>query len=215
MKSATKAGIVLGGGLLAAWTAWGLYTRRSAETIPYEAVSRLEDLEVRRYPRTILAETTAPDQITAFRRLFRYITGENVASESISMTTPVETELGTGQEIAMTAPVRSSASGIARGMRMGFYLPIEYGPESAPEPTDSTVRLVIEPPKTVAARRFSWYAPAWRVARLERDLLATLERNGVDALGDPTLLRYNDPWTPPFMRRNEVIVEIDETTLPS
>lgn len=213
MKTGTKAALVIGGGLFAAWTLWGLYSRRSAESIPYEAVRRLGPLEIRRYPRTILAETTAPDQVTAFRRLFQYISGENVADESISMTTPVETALAPGLEIAMTAPVRSTSEGTGGRVRMGFYLPIEYEPEDAPEPTDPTVRLVIEPPKTVAVSEFSWYAPGWRVDRLEEQLLTTLERNQVEPLGDPTLLRYNDPWTPPFMRRNELSVEIDETTL--
>lgn len=215
MRPATKATLLLGGGLLAAWTAWGVYARRTAESIPYEAMSRLEDIDIRRYPRTILAETSAPDQITAFRRLFRYISGANVGTESIAMTTPVETRTTTesGEEIAMTTPVRTEPSG--SGTRMGFYLPIEYGPDDAPEPTDSTVRLVIEPPKTVAVKRFSWYAPGWRVARLEQELVSTLDRTGVEYLDDPSLLRYNDPWTPPFMRRNELSVEIDETTLPN
>ncbi len=71
--------------------------------------------------------------------------------------------------------------------------------------------LVTEPAKRVAVDRFSWYAPAWRVERRTRKLLSTLEREGVEPVGDPYLLRYDDPWTPPFMRRNEAAVAVAET----
>jgi hypothetical protein len=93
-------------------------------------------------------------------------------------------------------------------MRMAFYLPAEYGPGTAPVPTDPTVRLVVEPPKTVAVRRFSWYAPERRVARQRRKLLSVLGARGIETRGEPYLLRYDDPWTPPFMRRNEVAIEV-------
>ena len=220
MRFGTKVGLLAGGALLAAWTAWGLYSGRSAESVPYEEQQTVDGIEIRRYPQTVLAETTAPDQITAFRRLFRYISGGDRTRESIEMTAPVATR---GASIAMTTPVRTrtTGSGVEKtaateegrapeaGMRMGFYLPASYGPDTAPEPTEETVELVAEPEKTVAVKRFSWYAPAWRVNRLERQLLTTLERYGIEPRGEPYLLRYNDPWTPPFMRRNEIAVEIE------
>lgn len=206
MKRRTKAALV-GGALLAGWIAWGLKSSRSAESVPYERVKTLDGVEIRKYPQTVLVETTAPDQTTAFRRLFRYISGTNETSESVSMTAPVETD--GGESVAMTAPVRSgSVESNPNGMRMAFYLPAEYTPETAPVPTESAVELVTEPPKTVAVMRFSWYAPEWRVKRAERKLLSILESARIEPLDEPTLLRYNDPWTPPFMRRNEVAVEV-------
>jgi len=93
---------------------------------------------------------------------------------------------------------------------MAFYLPSEYTPETAPEPTEPDVTLITEPRKTVAVDQFSWYAPEWRVTRRTRKLLSTLEREDIERKGEPYLLRYNDPWTPPFMRRNEVAVEVVE-----
>jgi hypothetical protein len=213
MQGVTKAALLGGGGLLAGWIGWGLYSGRSAERVPYEGIDRFDGVELRRYPRTVLVETTAPDQITAFRRLFRYISGENEGSEEVSMTAPVATDGGT--EIAMTAPVLSDRGGTVDAaqdddIRMAFYLPPEYDPETAPVPTDPAVRLVVEPPKTVAATRFSWFATNRRVARQRRTLLSTLEAHDVDPRGEPFLLRYDDPWTPPFMRRNEVAVEVIE-----
>jgi hypothetical protein len=91
---------------------------------------------------------------------------------------------------------------------MAFYLSAAYTPERAPVPTDPEVRLVVDPPKTLAVRRFSWYATRSRVDRERDRLLDALDRAGRETRGEPTLLRYNDPWTPPFMRRNEVAITV-------
>jgi len=209
MRPLTKAILVGGGALFAGWIGWGIYSTRGAQSVPYERLRTLNGVEIRRYPRTVLVETTASDQRSAFRRLFGYISGDNRGDESISMTAPVQTR--NGESIAMTAPVRSeTAATDADAVRMGFYLPAEYGPETAPEPTASDVSLVTDPPKRVAVDRFSWYAPGWRVERRTQKLRSALEREGVEPVGDPYLLRYNDPWTPPFMRRNEVAVAVAE-----
>ena len=207
MRPITKAA-VLGGGLLGAWVAWGLYTKRSAETVPYETVGRYDDVEIREYPATVIAETTARDQMTAFRRLFDYITGSNEGGESVPMTAPVKSTRGTS--ISMTAPVRSATTGDGDTMRMGFYLPAEYDMESAPKPTDADVNLREVPARTMAVVGFSWYAPGWRVEKYRSRLLHGLDATGYEPTGEPFLLRYNDPWTPPFMRRNEVAVTVEE-----
>lgn len=207
MRPLAKALLVGGGVAFAGWVGWGVYSTSEADPVPYETLRTLDGVEVRRYPQTVLVETTAPTQRRAFRRLFGYISGGNRGDESISMTAPVQTR--SGESVPMTAPVRSgTADADADGVRMGFYLPAEYGPDTAPEPTASDVSLVTEPPKRVAVDRFSWYAPAWRVERRTRKLLSVLERHGIEPAGDPYLLRYNDPWTPPFMRRNEVAVAV-------
>ncbi|EMA66945.1 SOUL heme-binding protein [Halorubrum aidingense JCM 13560] len=209
MRSITKAILVGGGVVFAGWVGWGIYSTKKAKSVPYERLRTLNGSELRRYPQTMLVETTAPNQRTAFRRLFRYISGANQSNESVSMTAPVETQ--SGASIAMTTPVRSDATGTdAETVRMAFYLPAEYTPDTAPEPTEDEVTLVTEPPKTVAVNRFSWYTPEWRVTRRTRKLLSTLDREGIDPKGEPYLLRYNDPWTPPFMRRNEVAVAVAE-----
>jgi len=71
------------------------------------------------------------------------------------------------------------------------------------------VRLRVEPETTVAVRPFSWYTPKWRVRRMERQLRSTIQPEGITPVGEPFLLRYDAPWTPPFMRRNEVAVAVD------
>jgi len=216
MQRVTKGALGLGGivaALLAAWTAWGLATSRSAEELPYETVETVGGIELRRYPRTVLVETTAPDERTAFRRLYRYIDGGNESDAEIEMTAPVETtdEVGTddpGESIPMTAPVRT----VERDgdVRMAFYLPEKYDRSSAPLPTEESVRLVVEPPRTLAVYQFSWLATDGRVRRARERLLATLVDRGIDPRGEPSLLRYDDPRTPPWLRTNEVAVEVEE-----
>jgi len=207
-------------GLLALWIGWGAYVDRKTERVPYERLETIDGVELRRYPRTILVETTAPDRGTAFRRLFRYISGANeggeevattarvaTGGEAIAMTAPVRTVRDGGESVSMTAPVRTDREGST--VTMAFYLPAAYDPETAPPPTDPKVRLVVEPPRTVATRRFSWYATDDRVERERRALLDVLAEHDVEPLGSPVLLQYNDPWTPPFMRRNEVEVLVE------
>ncbi|NHN60981.1 MULTISPECIES: heme-binding protein [Halorussus] len=231
MRDSIKALTAGAGGLLAAWVGWGLYVDRTTERVPYETVETFDGAELRRYPRTVLVETTADDQRTAFGRLFGYISGENAADEELSMTAPVATDAdGGGTAVSMTAPVRTALSGGERvpmtapvrtdsgsgagggSVTMAFYLPAEYSPGTAPTPTDPRVRLVVEPPRTLAVRSFSWYATDDRIERNLRDLRDALDARDLAARGRPVVLQYDDPWTPPFMRRNEVGVEvIDET----
>jgi hypothetical protein len=207
------------GGLLALWLGWGAYVSKTTERVPFERVGQFDGVELRQYPQTVLVETTAPDTGTAFRRLFRYIRGANERRESVSMTAPVATR---GAKIPMTAPVRTAqerseppagnAGGTESGtgpVTMGFYLPGEYTPETTPTPTDQNVTVVVEPAQTVAVRQFSWYATAERVARERDRLFRALARRGIETRGESVLLQYNDPWTPPFMRTNEVAIPVD------
>lgn len=220
MRTKTKAILASLAGVAALWVGWGLYQTRHTERVPYETIDQFDDIETRRYPQTLLVETRASDPQTAFRRLFRYLSGANEQREDVSMTAPVVTR---GETLAMPAPVRAVSSGGESvsmtapvrtdrredGTTMSFYLPPEYTPESAPIPTDPEVRLVVEPARTVAVRSFSWYATAPRVEREELRLLEALDDAGIEPLDEPTLFQYNDPWTPPFLRTNEVVVTID------
>lgn len=195
------------GTALAGWIAWGLYVSKTTERVPYDVLETIDGVEIRRYPTTVAVETTADDQSTAFRRLFEYIDGANTPAEDVSMTAPVETDAG--EDVAMTAPVETDEAG--DGTRMAFYLPGEYDFDSAPEPSDSEVRLVENPARTLAVRSFTWRATDDRVQQNTDELLGTLASEDVTVTGEPFLMRYNDPRTPPFMRTNEVAVEVRRT----
>ena len=91
MKQRVKTVFLGGAAVLAGWIAWGLYSTWSTESVPYERLRTVDGVELRRYPETVTVETTAPDGRTAFRRLFRYLSGANASGQSVSVTTPVET----------------------------------------------------------------------------------------------------------------------------
>ena len=91
---------------------------------------------------------------------------------------------------------------------MAFTLPAEYALDELPAPNDERVSIVEVPERTVAAVRFSGWATGFKVARMQKKLLATLRSHGIQAVGTPVLNQYNPPWTAPFLRRNEVSVEI-------
>lgn len=187
------------------WIAWGAYTIASTERVAYRTVRRLDGVEIREYPERAVATTTAPDADRAFGRLFRYITGANVRDDEMAMTAPVAS---CGEEIATTAPVATRQG--TGDVRMDFFLPEAYSAASAPAPTDPEVSVESRPSRTVAVLSFSGYATDGRVRAHREQLLDALEAFGIETDGEPTLLQYNDPFTPPFMRRNEVAVEIAE-----
>jgi hypothetical protein len=224
-KSKLGAGVVVAGlSAAAVWTVVDLAKNRGTERVPYRTVERIDGVELRRYPETVRVRTTAADQREAFFRLFDYIDGANAGGASVSMTAPVETGASAegaggpddagpgarGESIAMTAPVETTG---ADGVTMSFFLPEEYTPETAPEPTHDAVELVVDPPRTLAALGFSWWAPSVRVSSKERTLSATLADAGIETTGDARLLRYDAPFTPPWLRTNEVVVEVDSSSV--
>ena len=211
-------------GLLAA----GFAARRTIQDrrtpqVDYEVLDRFGDVEVRRYPPSVVVETVAPSETAAFRRLFGYISGANRPGEEISMTAPVETEDSAGETISMTAPVETEDStgetismtapveteGDDEGVRMAFYLPAEYDFDSAPRPTDDSVRLVERPGRVLAVLGFSWWATDDRVAEKTDELRSSIaDADAYEVAGDPGLLQYEGPWVPPFLRTNEVTLPV-------
>jgi effector-binding domain-containing protein len=168
------------------------------DTIPYEVTGRLGEVEFRRYPAIILATVRGLGENEAFMLLFRYISGNNRQGKKVPMTAPVITP----EKIAMTAPVISGAAG------MSFVMPPSYTRDAVPEPGDTRVSLGEVPPREVAVIRFRGRASLAEVAEIRDRLLGALEENGIPIAGEPFLMRYNAPFTPGFLRRNEVGVEI-------
>jgi hypothetical protein len=176
----------------------------------YEVLRSHGDFEVRRYEAMIIAETRVDSDFEdagneAFRRLFKYISGDNTAKAKISMTAPVVQE-PSSEKIAMTAPVVQEAD--ESGWRVAFVVPAEYSWETAPEPTDSRVSLRLVPERLVAAVRFSG---TWGEARFtghEDELRERLAKHGLRPVGEAVYARYNPPFTPWFMRRNEVMIPV-------
>jgi hypothetical protein len=137
----------------------------------------------------------------AFPILAGYIFGKNKGEKKFAMTAPV-TQSAVPVKMPMTAPVTQAA--VPGGMRVQFVLPKGVTLESAPEPLDPRVQLRLVPASQWAAIR---YSGTWSQANYEQHLAllkAALDKAGVATQGEPVLARYNAPFTPWFMRRNEI-----------
>jgi hypothetical protein len=168
------------------------------ETIPYEITGKAGEIEFRKYPSIVLATADSDGNDTGFNLLFAFITGNNHTQHKISMTSPVITS----RKIAMTAPVVSDAKS------MSFVMPPQKSRDDIPDPLDSRVRITTLPAREVAVIRFKGYARQGEVESAEERLLEGLKKAAIEPVGGPILMRYNPPWTPGFLRRNEVAVEI-------
>jgi hypothetical protein len=166
--------------------------------------------EVRRYAPVIVAVVhvrgARDDAVNAgFRILAGYIFGDNRTQSKIAMTAPV-TE-SAAQTIAMTAPVEQSAT--QSGWDIRFTMPAAYTLETLPRPRDARVQLMREPERRMAAITFSGF---WSDSNLQSHqalLAAFLAKHRLTAASSPVYAYYDPPWTPWFLRTNEVLVEID------
>lgn len=168
------------------------------EQAPYEALRTVDGLELRRYPELLLATVSGLDDNPSFGILFDYISGNNVKRASLAMTAPV---VGS-ERIPMTAPVVSGSRFFT------FVMPAGYRLETLPAPSDGRVRIHVQPPRDFAVLVFSGRTKTEKVGERIGALLAVLARNGIATRGEPFLMRYNSPFTPGFMRRNEVGIEV-------
>lgn len=180
------------------------------EQQPYDVVRTTPEFELRRYPEHVVAETIVRDVSfedagsRAFRSLFGYIQGENTAQQSIEMTAPVVQS--TSSRIAMTAPVVQEKHD--DGFVVAFVLPAAMTEATAPRPARSEVTLRTVPERLVAVARFSgrWTRASWQSHR--EDLLSAVTIAGLTTVGEPRFARFDPPYTPWFLRRNEVLIDV-------
>jgi len=175
-----------------------LLTLPDGNTIPYTVTGNSGEIEFRHYPALVLATTDSPGSDAGFNLLFAYISGNNKANDTISMTAPVITQ----QKIPMTAPVISDSA------TMSFVMPAGKTRDQVPGPLDPLVRIETVPERDIAVIRFSGYASQNDVDGATTRLKAGLRNASIKSVGQPFLMRYNAPWTPGFLRRNEVGIEI-------
>jgi len=183
----------------------------AVEEAPYRILEKEGAIELREYAPQILAEVIVDGSLEdagnkAFNLLFRYISGDNRTRAKIAMTAPVSQKSAPPEPIAMTTPVgQQSAPG---GWAVSFMMPSSFTMETLPEPTDPQVALRAIPARHVAAIRYSgtWSESRYRKNRIH--LEAWLGKRSLTATGDPVWARYNPPFTPWFLRRNEVLIPI-------
>ena len=172
----------------------------------HEVVGRLGEVELRRYAPYVVAEVVldvpAGDAGSqAFPILAGYIFGKNKGERTFAMTAPV-TQSAAPVRMDMTAPVSQDA--VAGGTRVRFVLPRGVTPETAPEPLDPRVQVRQVPAATWAVIRYSGSWSQSNYVEHLAELKAALQAAGVATQGEPVLARYDPPYTPWFMRRNEI-----------
>jgi hypothetical protein len=92
---------------------------------------------------------------------------------------------------------------------MSFIVPSNYTRETIPEPTDPHIIIQELPVRYLAVLRFSGWGREDTVEKKKRVLIETLKVNNIELKGEVVLMRYNPPFTPWFLRRNEVAVEVN------
>jgi len=194
--------VVIGGAL------WGPLASR-VEQAPYTVVTREGNREIRDYAAMIVAEAQVTgDREQAIREGFRliadYIFGNNSPAQKVAMTAPVTQQ--PAERIPMTVPVTQQGRNAAWTVR--FVMPARHTLETLPRPNDPQVTLRPVEAKRFAAIRFSGTAGARSLARRTDELLAFVHAQGLEPLSMPIYAFYNPPWTLPFLRRNEVLVEV-------
>ena len=208
----TLSAIVL---LILIWSAWGFFGS-NVEQADYAVLKKMNGYEIREYPARIVAQTTVPGTYNeslnnGFNIISAYIFGANTKKENIAMTAPVifqnEKTANTAENIAMTAPVLATTEGDSQVISFG--MPRSYTLETLPTPQDPRVKIVTVPAQKYAVKSFSWYSSDARIKSTQEQLLSALKADGIVAQGNLSYAGYNAPWTPPWMVRNEVLVEVE------
>lgn len=185
----------------------------------YTILLQDNDFELRRYDAQLVAQTwVTGDQDSAsrqgFKTLANYIFGNNTTdngdSSKINMTAPVkmqQADQNVSQKIAMTAPVNMQQQDDK--WRVRFVMPNQYTMQTLPKPNNAEVTIIEVPAQTYGVIKFSGLAGSEKVEAKTEALKTWMQRQSqkLDIIGNPELARYNPPWTLPFLRRNEVMIQ--------
>jgi len=183
----------------------------AAEEAKYSVAVKQDDLEVRDYEPSIVAEVIVNDDFedasgAAFRKLFNYISGDNTKRSKIAMTSPVS-QKAEPEKIAMTSPVGQRKA--EQGWAVSFMMPASFTMETIPVPDDPSVVLREVPAYRAAAIR---YSGRWTEKSYKKHLALLQEwiaSENFEVVGEPVWARYNAPFTPWFARRNEILIPIN------
>lgn len=183
-------------GTMAGLIATGCGTVRAGyESAPYMVVRSDGKFELRDYPVLTVVQTPMADGSNgsdgSFNRLFRFITGGNEAKQKIAMTTPV------------------FMSGNDTNAKMAFVMPAKMKTGEVPKPSDPSVSARELPAGRFAVLRYSGGRNAKNEAGALERLRAWMKAEGLNAISPPVYGYFDPPWTPAFLRRNEVMVKIE------
>ena len=170
-------------------------SRAGYESAPCQVVCSSGEFELRDYPALTVVETpmtrTGNNADGSFMRLFRFITGGNEAKQKIAMTTPV------------------FMSGSDTNATMAFVMPAKLVRGEVPKPTDGSVSVQELPSGRFAVLRFQGGRKAKNEAAALQQLKDWMKAEGLSELSPPVFAYFDPPWTPGFLRRNEVMLRTE------
>lgn len=191
------------------------------ETVPFKVLRREGDYEIREVKSYYVAEATMPGNTgfdfygssQAFNVLAEYLFGKNTKREEMKMTTPVfvQKTQTDGEKMDMTTPVFTKQDQDQGKWQMSFVMPSKYGAD-LPLPNDSSVRIKRIPEKIVAVVAFSGFVTDKEVRDRESKLRAAVSKDpqvDVKESASVEIAQYSPPFTLPFMRRNELSLEVE------
>jgi effector-binding domain-containing protein len=188
---------------------------RTSEEASYKVLDKHDQIEIREYDELVVVETYVNTDYyeagnIAFKKLFAYISGENLSNTKISMTVPVMSKEGNavdGEKIPMTSPVLGERQ--AKGWRYSFVLPAGYALEDAPLPSNPDVKLAVIPRKKVAVIRYSGSWKEQTMREKSEKLVEWIQTKNFEVLSKSRSAGYDPPWTLPFLRRNEIMIDVN------
>lgn len=186
------------------------------EKQPQEVIRRFPEFELRRYPTHLMAEVVVESSFTdagnrAFRVLAAFISGRNSTQAKVSMTAPVVQEQAS-ESIAMTSPVLQESDVDSGRHVVGFVMPARYSMDTLPTPSDPRIRIREIPTQVAAAKTFTgrWSEKIYQEQLA--DLRSSVAKAGLEIIGPPRFARFDPPWTPWFLRHNEVVLPVADQT---
>ncbi len=155
------------------------------------------NIQIRQYEPTIIAEVIVTGERSkaindGFRILADYIFGQNKSNI----------------KIPMTAPVTQEKDRLLNQWRVRFVMPASYTLNTLPQPNDIRINLIEVPPHRSVAIRFSGFSSSKNIETNEAKLMAWVLKRGIKTKDQPLYAFYNPPWILPFLRRNEIIIDI-------
>jgi hypothetical protein len=175
------------------------------------------DIEIRSYDPMIVAEVVTKgeryDAINAgFRILAGYIFGGNQGQKKLAMTAPViqQPQSEDGEKLAMTAPVIQQTTDKKDEWKVGFVMPAEYTIDTLPTPNDKQIKFVTVPAHQKAVIRFTGFNSDKNLKEHSDLLESWIIKNDIKTVGKPVYAFYNPPWTPFFLKRNEILLDIKD-----
>ena len=185
----------------------------ATEEPKYVVLEKEPPFEVRSYAPMIIAEVWVDGDLDSassqgFRLIAAYIFGQNQVNEKIAMTAPVTVEDQSlkSAKIAMTAPVGIESN--SGKWVVSFVMPAEYTMETIPKPINTQVKLRQIPAVKKAVISFTGFYNEQKISEKTLELEQWMRARNLQGVGSPNFARYNPPWTLPFMRRNELMINL-------